>query len=209
MGHHSNPHGAPRNAGPAAPDYAALHPGYGPNHSALAPDALTTLPHFSVSAATNAPNWPGVIGIRVLPHFGEARPDARVGEPGVDLAVEAFDDLARRAARRHDAGPAARLEPGQGFRQGRYAGQHAGLGFRRHRQHPHGTRLDLRQRGREVVEHRLGLAADQVGDGGGRAPVRHVHHAGAGHGLEQFAREMARRAGPNDAMLSLPGRAFA
>src|SRR5260370_42681541 len=36
-------------------------------HSGLMPANLTTLPHFSVSSATNLPNSAGVIGIPSLP----------------------------------------------------------------------------------------------------------------------------------------------
>jgi hypothetical protein len=36
-------------------------------HSALAPEALTTLAHFSLSAATRAPNAAGLKGIGSLP----------------------------------------------------------------------------------------------------------------------------------------------
>jgi hypothetical protein len=38
-----------------------------PPYSALAPEALTTLAHFSVSAATRAPNAAGLKGIGSLP----------------------------------------------------------------------------------------------------------------------------------------------
>src|SRR6516162_2037795 len=42
-------------------------------------------------------------------HLGEARRDARIGEAGVDLAVERGDDRRRRAGGNADAGPAAYL----------------------------------------------------------------------------------------------------
>src|SRR5262249_21908674 len=37
------------------------------DHSGLMPADLITLPHFSVSSATNCPNWTGVIGIGTPP----------------------------------------------------------------------------------------------------------------------------------------------
>jgi hypothetical protein len=60
--------------------------------------ARITLPHLSISAATEAPSSSGVSRSGVVGHLGEA---------GVYLAVEAGDDRGRRAARHADAAPRA------------------------------------------------------------------------------------------------------
>ena len=38
----------------------------------------------------------------------------------------------------------------------------------------------------------LDLAAEQIGERGSAAAIRHVHHVGAGHHLEQLAGDMGR-----------------
>ena len=50
------------------------------------------------------------------------------------------------------------------------------------------------ERSRQHVEHHLHLAAHQVGERRRAAPVGHVGQLGAGHHLEQFARQMHRGA---------------
>ena len=66
--------------------------------------------------------------------------------------------------------------------------------------------LDRRGQG---AEHHLHLAADQIGQRGRAAAIGHVQHIDAGHHLEQFAGDMDAVPVPPDAMLILPGLAFA
>ena len=69
------------------------------------------------------------------------------------------------------------------------------------RQRPHAAGADVRQRRRQAGEHRLRLAADQVGEGRRDAAVGDVHHEGTDLLLEQLHRQVRQRA--------LAGRAVA
>ncbi|MNJ59128.1 hypothetical protein D3C77_547950 [compost metagenome] len=52
----------------------------------------------------------------------------------------------------------------------------------------------MRQRRRQVVEHGIHLAAQQIGHGRAAAAIRHVQDVGAGFHLEEFARQVNGRA---------------
>ena len=74
------------------------------------------------------------------------------------------------------------------------------------RQRPHAARADVRQRRRQAGEHRLRLAADQVGEGRRDAAVRHVQHERTRLLLEQLHRQVRQRAGAGRAVAaSCPG----
>ncbi len=110
--------------------------------------------------------------------------------------LDAVDDLGRRPGRREQAEPRARLEsldrPGFGDR--RHVGQRRAALAAGHRERDQLAALDLRQRRRQVVEHQVHRAADQVEQRRPRAAVREVDHVGAGHRLEELARQVDRGA---------------
>src|SRR5882724_5122268 len=72
--------------------------------------------------------------------------DRGAGEPGVDLAVEPFDDLGRRAARDADAAPGIGLVAGDGFADRRHVRQEfrPRLAADPERTHPAGANLRKR-----------------------------------------------------------------
>ena len=67
-------------------------------------------------------------------------------------------------------------------------------------QRPHAARTQVRQRRGEAGEHRLRLAAEQVGEGRRDAAVGHVQHEGAGLLLEELHRQVRQRAGARGAV---------
>ena len=74
------------------------------------PANLITLVHFAMSSAMNLANSAGVFGVgRHGAEIGQPLLDGRVEHRRVDLLVERRDDLGRRALRRADADPGARL----------------------------------------------------------------------------------------------------
>ena len=135
---------------------------------------------------------------------GAATSGAR--EDGGDLAVEAGDDVGRRALRRQHAIPHVEV-----------AGLDAGLGERRHarqlrqpllaagRQRDQLAGLDVAERDVDGQEHVVEPAAEQVGDGAGGALERHVQHLRAGLLQQQRHREVVRRADARRAVGELAG----
>src|SRR5258708_28851018 len=71
---------------------------------------LTTLPHFSVSAAILGAELRGGEDHRRGGRIREPRLDDRVYEPVINLAVEPLDDLVWRTPRDADTLPRARFE---------------------------------------------------------------------------------------------------
>ena len=83
---------------------------------------------------------------------------------------------------------------GPGFGDRRHVRQ-CGASLRaRHRERGQLAGLDLRQRRRQVVEHQVHRAADQVEQRRPGAAVGEVEQVGAGHALEQLAAQMDRGA---------------
>ena len=63
----------------------------------------------------------------------------------------------------------------------------------------------MRQQHRQIEERHLHLLAEQIVDGGGSAPVGHVHDIDAGGQLEQFAGEMRQAADAGGGEIEFPG----
>jgi len=127
---------------------------------------------------------------------------------GIHGLVQDRDDIRRRAFRRRDAVPHARLEVLHG------------LGDRRDvwRRGPalrggHAERLQLAlarelDRARQVVEHHMHLAGHQVRVGGRRSAIGDMHDIDPGHQLEQLARHVHRRAVARGGEVELAGIGF-
>ena len=106
-----------------------LRSGHG--HSALMLAVRMTLPHFSVSSATNLPKSAGEPASAVAPH--SARRAATLDRQArIDRFVERADDLGRQAFRRRHAGPEVCLvsRHGRGHRRDVRQCGLAGLGRR-------------------------------------------------------------------------------
>ena len=66
----------------------------------------------------------------------------------------------------------------------------------------------LRQHRRHAVEHQGDLAGQQVGERGGGALVRDMHHVDACHGFQHFHAEMVRAARPDRRVIDRAGTGF-
>ena len=67
-----------------------------------------------------------------------------------------------------------------------------------------GAGLDMRQQHRQIEERHLHLLAEQVVDGGRRAPVGHVHDVDPGRQLEQFTGKMRQAADAGGCEIEFP-----
>src|SRR6185369_14452183 len=112
-----------------------------------------------------------------------------------DLAGELVDDFLGRARGCHQAVPGQHFVFGiAGFRDGRhFRGKDRAL-LARHRQHPHVARLGLREGVRQVGEHRLHVAGDDVAQCRRITLVRNVDHVETGLLEEQHHRQMVQAA---------------
>src|SRR5262249_40409694 len=152
-----------------------------PDHCSLIPANLTTLAHFSVSAAMNFPSSSGVIGISTTPT--SATPDfifvsrhclyhySHVSKPvlclciskhSIDLVVEFVDDLNRRVLWCTNAQPPACLIARDKFverRDSRHCLETRSRGDRKHAQL---TRLDVASRRNHRSEQDLCLPGEQI-----------------------------------------------
>ena len=107
------------------------------------------------------------------------------------------DDRLRRAGRREEALPQRQIEMRIVDRLGdrRHVGRAAGALGRRDREDFHLAALQQRRRRGKAREIHIDVAAEQIVERGPRALVGHVGEIGLGAKLEEFAGEMARRAG--------------
>ncbi len=108
--------------------------------------------------------------------------------------LDAVHDVGGRARRGQQAEPRAGLVAFERRTAGLFHSGHVRQRWRAggtgHRQRLELARLDLRHGRGQVVEHHVHVAAHHVQQGRTRAAVGHVQHVGAGHALEQFAREV-------------------
>ena len=116
-------------------------------------------------------------------------------EDPIDFHVQFGDHVFRCGRRRHHAEPDRHLIAGYaGFIDRRHLGQ-AGRAFRGgDGQRTQAPGLHMLDHVGHVVEHRLHLIADQVGDRWRAALVRDMGEVGARHHLEQLHRQMVRGA---------------
>jgi hypothetical protein len=85
--------------------------------------ARITLPHFSVSAVNNAPNWAGVRGKGMAAMSARRRFYSRIIQACIDLAIEPFNDLKRRPFSYTDAIHCAYRITSHELADSRYIGQ--------------------------------------------------------------------------------------
>src|SRR5215831_13181286 len=120
----------------------------------------------------------------------QPRLDGRVHQAGIDLAVEALDDLGWRTPWHADPSPYARLVAWHGVADGRDIRQLIEPSLARHGQRTQRARSDVGKRGGQNVETDLHLSTEQINDHRRRAAIGHVNQIDAGHHLEQLARHM-------------------
>ena len=82
------------------------------------------------------------------------------------------------------------VELGAEFRDRRHIGQIGQAFARRHRQRHHIAILDLRQRGRQIVNQAIHLAPDHRRHGRASAAIGHMLHAHAGKLVDQLPCQM-------------------
>ena len=121
--------------------------------------------------------------------------DVGNGECRDEAGIDLVDDGARGFRRRHYAVPRdVFIAQHAGFRDGRHLGQRGRALLAADPQRFQPAAFHVRYQRRHRIEHQVHLAADEIGDGGGGALVRHVHHVRPGHRFEQLHREVVGRA---------------
>src|SRR6266850_3936005 len=108
--------------------------------------------------------------------LSQARLHLGIGEGPVRFGVDLRDDLRRRAPGHPDAEPRRGLVSGNGFGDGRYAGQGRLAFRRRHRERADPPALEMGCGGGQVVEDHVDLAGHELDEGGTGALERHVKH---------------------------------
>ena len=159
-----------------------------PHHSALMPAVWITLPHFSVSSATNAAACWGRHHHRFGPERDQPRPDGGIGEHGVGLAAEGRDDLGRHVSGSRDRIPDIGCIAGQDLADRRHVAQHVGALRAGHAEWAQPALRDEVERRRDRGERRLHLAGEQIGQVG--VAIRHMHEVDAGHHPKQLGRHV-------------------
>ena len=162
------------------------------DQSARAPEARTIGAHFAISVFTNAANCSGVV-------CGERAPSPSMRAL---ISGDCISRITSAFSRRKISGavPAGANNPIQlvTSKPGNAASATVGGRGRAHladrRQRAQLAGPGVRQHRRHGGENERGLACEDVGDCGNIALVGHVHHLDFRHGLEQFAREVARGA---------------
>src|SRR5215467_7682431 len=153
--------------------------------SALTPANLTPLAHFSVSLATNCPNWTGVIGIGTPPI--SARRAITLGSVSTALiSLFSFSTMSAGVflGTRHEIANRRQV------RQRRRARR------RGHRQPAQLASPDVFDDRRHHIETHLKSAGKQVGnDLPSATTISHMNDVDAGHHLEQLACEKKRACG--------------
>ena len=163
------------------------------HQSTLAPERFTTSAHFGVSLRTSARNSSGVPPSGSVSSCLKRSMHGRRRERLADLGVQPGDDLRGRFAGADD--PA----PGDGLVAGTPASASVGRsGNARRALRPARPPMPRTRPAcacgadrRDVVEHQLDFAGDQVVDRLRAAAIGHVQDVGAGHRLEQLAAEVA------------------
>src|SRR5262245_3129469 len=136
----------------------------------------------------------GEVGGREREHLateiGKPRLDFRIGEAGVDLRIELVNNVGGRVLGRADAEPLARLIARHEFSHNWDARQRLRACRGRYRERAQPASPDILDRCDSAGEHDLHLPAEQIGQRGPAAAIRHMDHVDPGHHLEQLARYM-------------------
>jgi hypothetical protein len=159
----------------------------------LIPAVRITLPHFSISAATCAPNSVGLI-VSGAAAVGEACPHAVIGEALVRLAIEPLDDLDGRAFRRAEPHPALRRVAQHGLAHARHIRQRRPARPNSDAENPQSPRSDVLDRRRDRIEHEVDMPGEQIGECRRAAAIRHMEQIDPSHRFEQLAVKMRRAA---------------
>src|SRR5580704_13979748 len=129
---------------------------------------------------------------RLSAHEGKARRHTGIGEDGVDLFVELFDDVARGIPGGTDP------VPNVGFIAGHKLGNSGNIwqcirtGRAGHGQSAHLPIFDVFDALSYRTEHDLHLSGQQIGHIG--ASIRNVYQLDVGHGIKEFAHDVSRSA---------------
>ena len=147
-------------------------------HSILSPAAFTTCAHFAISALMNAAKFCGVPPTPSAPMMVKTLFHVRQRERSDDRGMQFGHDRLRRAGGHEQSVPADDLVALAGpLRRASAApaasGERLSAGDRERAQL---AGLRERQRARDVFEHELDLAADEIGERRPAALVRHVRH---------------------------------
>ena len=162
------------------------------HQSALAPENLTTLPHFSVSSAISLPKSAGEPASTVPPRSASRAFMLRSARPALisllSLSTISTDVFFGAPIPTQLARLVARHELGHGRDAGqRVRARRGGYCERAQRASP-----DIPYRRDSGGEHDLHLPAEQIGERRSATTIRHVNHVDAGHHLEQLAGHMGR-----------------
>ena len=151
-------------------------------YSGLAPEALTTGTHLSISAWTKRVNSAGVMVLDFGADLLPALDHGRLLQHGLHLGRQPVDDRLRRLGRHRDA------EPGIGDQVGiaqLLHGRHVGEGgialLAADGERAHLAGLDVRGGRRQRIEHRRHVAGDGVDHGRTGAAIGHMDHRRADH----------------------------
>jgi hypothetical protein len=173
-------------------DGAVAHDEVVAHQSTLAPERRTTSAHFGVSLRTRARNSSGVPPSASVSSLPEALEHERRRERLADLGVQPRNDLARQVRRRDDAAPGDGLIAGDaGLVQRRQVGEQrrAARPGDGDAAHPAGARV--RADRRNVVEHELHFAGDEIVDRLRAAAIGNVKDERPCHRFEELAAEVA------------------
>ena len=178
-------------------------------YSSLMPASCITLRHLVISEATRAVKSAGLLATTTSPWLANELAHLRRVERPRSLFLDFSHDVGRRAGGREETEPHQRL-----------VSRVAGLGDRRHVGHDrvalqaaHAERAELsrlrvRQRSHDDVEHERDVPAQQIDHGGSRAFVGNVDQVHFRHRLEKLHRHVRGAAAAGGAVIERAGTRF-